>query len=66
MENEKEWTTMELAQHAGVVQAYIRQLLIAGEKLKGHKRGRDWFIPDSEAQRWLRSRKDRYIKRKKR
>ncbi len=46
------WTTKELAEHAGVTDGYIRQKLIAGE-IKGEKFGRDWAIPDEEAERWL-------------
>jgi excisionase family DNA binding protein len=50
------WTTKELAEFAGVSPRYIRQLLKDGVGLKGVKRGRDWFISDSEAKRWLEER----------
>jgi len=52
------WTTSELAARADVSQAYIRQMLLSG-RLRGAKRGRDWLIPDEEAQRWLANRKPR-------
>jgi excisionase family DNA binding protein len=50
------WTTRELAEKTGLDQSHIRRLLIEG-KISGRKIGRDWLIPDSEAQRWLGSRK---------
>ncbi len=58
MNNERTvpFTTKELSRTAGVSDAYLRQLLIAG-KLAGYKQGRDWFIPADVAQRWLEERK---------
>lgn len=55
------YTTVELAQTAGVTDAYIRYLLLRG-KLTGEKRGRDWFIPVEEGRRWLASRRERWEK----
>jgi len=57
-EEHRDWTTTELARHLGVNDSYIRQLLLAG-RLKGHKRGPIWLIPDEEVQRWLKSRRKR-------
>jgi len=54
-------TTRQLAERAGVTQAYIRQLCIR-VVIKAEKPGRDWLIPDDEAERWL---KERQEKRKK-
>ena len=51
-------TPKELAEKAGVTPQYITQLCRAG-KLKASKPGRDWFIPDEEAERWLRDRQER-------
>jgi excisionase family DNA binding protein len=51
-----DWTTKQLAQAGGVSSAYLRQLLIAGE-LRGRKLGRDWLIPDREAEKWLSNRR---------
>jgi len=48
----KDWTTKELAKEAGLTQAYVRQDILAG-RLQAEKRGRDWFISDKEARRWL-------------
>ena len=45
-------TTRQLAERAGVTQAYIRQLCIRGV-IKAEKPGRDWLIPDEEAEHWL-------------
>ncbi len=55
----KLWTTKELAEAAGVDASHIRLLLIDG-KLKGSKVGRDWTIPDAEAQRFIAERKARW------
>jgi excisionase family DNA binding protein len=52
----QDWTTKQLAQEAAVSMAYLRQLLIAGE-LRGRKAGRDWLIPDREAEKWLSNRR---------
>ncbi len=46
------WTTISLAKAAGCDPSLLRKLLIAG-RLKGEKIGRDWFVFDSEARRWL-------------
>jgi len=58
MNLKRDYTTKELAERAGVGAAYIRQELIAG-KLRGVKRGRDWFITAREAERWLKEREGR-------
>ena len=52
------WTTNRLAKAADVNPSSIRRLLAAG-KLKGAKLGRDWIIPDDEAQRYLDARRNR-------
>lgn len=54
-EPKREWTTTELAERAGVSQAYVRQLILAGE-IRARKVGRDWIISNTEAQRWLENR----------
>ena len=59
----KLWTTKELAEEAGVEQATIRQLLIAGS-IQGTKHGRDWAISDDEAQRYLAKREKRKKRKK--
>ena len=51
----RDWRTVELAEVAKVSSAYLRRLLIDG-KLKGEKRGRDWFIEDEDAREWLAAR----------
>jgi excisionase family DNA binding protein len=51
------WTTKQLADLAGVSDSYIRQQIRAGA-IQGQKARRDWIIPDSEAKRWLESRKN--------
>ena len=56
----KLWTTNSLAKTAGVDQATIRQLLIAGS-IQGTKLGPIWTISDEEARRYL----DKREKRKK-
>lgn len=48
-------TTRELAEKAGVSQEYVRRLCAQGV-LNATKPGRDWLIPDDEAERWLRER----------
>jgi hypothetical protein len=55
-EHRTHWTTRDLADAAGLNPARIRQLLIDGQVLRGHKLGRDWVVPDPEARRWLSSR----------
>ena len=56
------WTTVELAEAAGVTADYVRQD-IRGGRLKADKRGRDWAIWDEYAQAWLaRRRKTRRAK----
>jgi len=52
------WTTNRLAKAADVNPSSIRRLLAAG-KLQGAKLGRDWIIPDDEAQRYLDARRNR-------
>ena len=47
--------TRELAKKAGVSQEYIRRLCAEG-LIKADKPGRDWLIPNDEAERWLRER----------
>ena len=49
-------TTRELAEKAGVSQAYIRRLCVEGV-LEATRPGRDWLIPEEEAERWLRHHK---------
>ncbi len=46
------WTTNELAAAGQVDPSVLRRLLTAG-KLAGRKAGRDWLIPDADAQAWL-------------
>jgi hypothetical protein len=46
------WTAKELAEAAGVSDARIRQLLLAGI-LTGDKVGLNWTIPYQVGQRWL-------------
>jgi hypothetical protein len=50
------WQTMELAEKAGVSDAWIRRQLLDG-KLRGDKAGQVWTIPYDEGKRWLDSRK---------
>ena len=49
------YTTVELAQRAGVSTGYLRRLLIVG-RLDGGKIGRDWVIDRASAEAWLRDR----------
>lgn len=56
-EGQTMWTTVELAREANCDSSTVRKLLIAG-RLKGVKRGRDWFVADDEAKRWLSSRRE--------
>ncbi len=49
------YTTVELAERAGVSTAYLRHLLIVG-RLNGAKAGRDWVIDRVSAETWLRDR----------
>jgi hypothetical protein len=55
---ERPWSTVELAEAAGVDDSYIRQLLIAG-KLEGFKLGPVWAIPAEVGQQWLDERRAR-------
>lgn len=55
-------TPKQLAQRAGVTQQYITQLCREG-KLGATKPGRDWFIPDDEAERWLSEREEKQARR---
>ena len=50
------WTVKMLAAAAGVTRTRIRQILIAGRELRGHKAGTVWIVSDSEARRWLKER----------
>jgi excisionase family DNA binding protein len=52
------WSTKDLAEATGLVQAYIRQLVTEG-KIKAVKVGRDWIIEDAEAQRFIQEREER-------
>jgi hypothetical protein len=54
-EYKSRWTVPELAAKAGLTPHRIRQLIAANE-IKATKEGRDWFILDSEAKRWLATR----------
>ncbi len=58
-EPNKPWSTKQLAEAAGVTDAYIRRLLIDG-RLDGYKLGREWLIPEEEAQRFIAERKARW------
>lgn len=51
------WTTKQLAEKARVTPRYIRQEITA-KRITARRLGRDWFIPDSEAKRWLENRGD--------
>ena len=52
------WTVTELAREAGVTDSRVRQLLIENKSLKGRKAGTLWIIPDDEAKKWLRERRE--------
>lgn len=54
------WTTISLAKAAGCDPSLLRKLLIAG-RLKGTKIGRDWFVGNDEAHRWLAERQARRL-----
>ncbi len=56
--NTKMWTTNELAKRANCDPSNIRKAIARG-KLTGEKIGRDWFISDQEARRWLSERQTR-------
>jgi excisionase family DNA binding protein len=53
-------TTQEAAEIAGVSDAYIRQLLLEGKRLRGEKFGRQWMIQRAELERWLKERQSRF------
>ena len=55
-ENKTHWTTSDLAEKASLDPARIRQLLIEDKELHGYKLGRDWVVPNYEAERWLETR----------
>lgn len=55
----KPWNTTELAQAAGLSDAHIRRLCIAG-KLQGEKFGRDWAIPAEVGEAFLAERRKRF------
>ena len=50
------WTVPELAGKAKLSSHRIRQLIASGG-IKAEKLGRDWSILDSEAKRWLETRR---------
>jgi hypothetical protein len=52
----KFWTTNDLAEAADVSPQFIRQEIAAGN-IECDKIGRDWAIPEEEAQRWLEERR---------
>jgi excisionase family DNA binding protein len=51
------WSSTELAEAAGVSRQYVVRLLNERDII-GHKAGNTWVITDSEARRWLQSRKE--------
>jgi excisionase family DNA binding protein len=55
-EIKRNWTTTEVAKVAGLTQAYIRELILAG-KIRAEKVGRDWIISDNEVLRFLEQRR---------
>ena len=56
METKRFLTTKELAEMASVTRTYIRRLCADGD-IQAEKRGRDWLISTSAADRWLKERK---------
>jgi len=59
MNKKREWTVKELSEASGVSTQYIGRLLREGEKIHGRKVGYMWVIPDSEACKWLKGRKEK-------
>lgn len=55
-ERTQDYTTLDLAQAAGVTDRYIRQLVTSG-KLTGTKYGNTWVIPAEVGAAWLQERK---------
>ena len=54
------WTAEELAAASGKTASRIRQLLRKPTGgIKGRKHGRDWVIPNTEAQRFLEQERDK-------
>jgi hypothetical protein len=53
------WTVAELAELSKLTGARIRQLLLDGKELRGHKAGQVWTIPYREGLRWLEQRSRR-------
>lgn len=51
------WTVAELAAASGLTLGRIRQLLRAGEELRGVNKGRVWLVRDADARAWLDARK---------
>jgi excisionase family DNA binding protein len=50
MSDERLWSVEELAEAVSLTPRRIRQMCAAGE-IQAQKVGRDWVIPDGEAQR---------------
>ena len=59
MEEAKRWTVPELAREAGLTEERIRALIRTGRFPGCQRWGRDWMIPDVDAQRWLAEDRDR-------
>jgi len=56
---ENAMTVKELAAAAGVSEQRIRQILSAGDDIRGaYKFGYTWVIPRAAAERWLEQRKE--------
>ena len=49
-------TPEQLAERVGVSASYISRLCRQGRIKASKPGGRDWLIPDDEAERWLRER----------
>jgi excisionase family DNA binding protein len=55
-------TPKELAERANVSDSYIQRLCRQGRIKASKPGGRDWLIPDEEAERWLRERSGKSAK----
>ena len=55
-------TPSELAERANTTTRYVQQLCRQGRIKATKPGGRDWLIPDEEAERWLRERRKRLKK----